>query len=115
LDVLGEDAVRQVLQVNWPPNRSFYVFHDMGRGESAMFPSLEAAYRQFLDYFMEVETGMPWESMDEKELALWVARVREWRAKGSRKLPPRTWLGAYHSPLTGFTAIDASEKRSFSS
>ena len=109
LDLLfksGEDAVEEVLTINWPPEKYFYVFQDMGRGEAAVFPSLESAYAHFLRYFTEEiadcypgQQGISWDSMDDVELTKWYEMLRSWRSKGSKRLPPRSWLGAYYSPM----------------
>ena len=96
LKVIGEDAIKEILRINWPLGKAFYVFHDMGRSESAMFPSLKAAYEYFLSYFMEQEGGISWQSMSKDELIEWIECVECWRAEGSKKLPPRDWLGAYY-------------------
>jgi hypothetical protein len=103
LRIIGDDAAGQLFQLNWPAARSFYVFHDMGRGESAVFTSLKAAYGYFLDYFARHGDGLPWESMSDDDLAEWIELVESWRAQGARKLPPREWLGGYHSPWDGTT------------
>lgn len=103
---IGEDVVEEVLSINWPPEKHFYVFQDMGRGEAAIFSSLESAYAHFLRYFTEeiIDSypegkGISWDSMTDEELTKWYEMLESWRADGSKRLPPRNWLGAYYSPL----------------
>lgn len=108
--LLGADALTEMLRENWPPNKEFYVFHDMGRGESAFFPSLLKAYEHFITYFINVEDGIPWDSMTDNELCEWTDIIKSWRAKGAAKLPPREFLGAYYSPGSGSGRIDINEE-----
>lgn len=117
LNKIGEDVVEEALSVNWPPEKSFYVFHDVGRERSpVIFPTFESAYEYLLEYFTDYSSfrheGLPyysdgeyprsdsksWDSMDDDELAEWYERLKHWRKRGSKKLPPRSWLGAYYSP-----------------
>jgi len=100
-DTLGTDAIEEIIRIDWPPNKSFYIFHDMGRGESAMFASLKSAYEYFLSYFMEIEEGINWETMTDEILIEWYEMLENWRASGSKKLPPKEWLGVYYSGFSG--------------
>lgn len=98
LSKAGEAAIKEAFRVKLPAGKYFYVFHDMGRKESAMFPTLKSAYEYFLTYFMGSKDGILWELMDADDLAGWVERAECWRVRGSKKLPPREWLGAYYNP-----------------
>jgi hypothetical protein len=105
---IGEDVIEEVVSQKWPTEERFYVFQNMASDEApVIFSSLESAYARFLNYFTdetpkncESESAL-WDSMSDEELANYYERLKQWRAKGSRKLPPRAWLGAYYSPLSG--------------
>ena len=101
--VIGENSAKELLRLNWSAARSFYVFNDMGSQESALFPSLRAAYDYFVDYFAKEGCGLPWENMIDDDLMRWVQGVEVWRDLGAKKLPPREWLGGCHNPGDGFT------------
>lgn len=101
LAVIGEDAAKELFHLKLPATRSFYVFHNMGCGESALFSSRKAAYKYFLDYFTSEGSGLSWESMSDDDLIEWVKRIESWRDNGANKLPPREWMGAYSSPMDG--------------
>ncbi len=101
LDVIGEEATKEFFRSNWPATRPFYVFHDMGREDSDIFSSLEAAYEHFIENFAIKGSGSSWKSMSDDELIKWVEMVENWRTDGAKKLPSREWLGAYYSAWDG--------------
>lgn len=98
---LGEDALKEMFDVSWPPSKAFYVYHDMGRGESAFFPSLYKAYRHLIAYCTGLEDGIPWDSMSNDELGEWMELFTSWRLKSPRRLLPREYLGAYYCAGVG--------------
>jgi len=107
VEVLGYDAVVELLRSEPSLARSFYVFNDFGCGESGVFPTLRAAYDYFVSY-IEGECGgsitkESWDEMADANLRDWIQAIETWRSEGGRRLPPDEWLGGYHSAMTGFT------------
>jgi len=100
--ILGYDALNEMFSINWPPNKRFYVFHDMGRDESAFFPSLWKAFKHLVAYYTELEDGMYWDAMSDDEIGEWVELLCSWRTTMPRKLLPRECLGIYYCAGTGF-------------
>jgi hypothetical protein len=94
IEIIGEDNIEELFNYALPANRPFYVFRDIGTGEGySTFTSRKAVCDYFFNYFIEIEEGIPWSSMDDDELTEWDSKLKQWRSNGARKLIPIKYYG----------------------
>jgi hypothetical protein len=100
-DILGKDGIKDLVNFNTPRN-TYYIFSDIGRGEHSIFGSRAAVCNYFFKYFTEVEEGILWSSMCDRDLAEWDQKRKHWRKEGEKELIPKKYYSVHYNPLTGY-------------
>ena len=107
----GDEAMRDLLELDPAVGQEYYMFHDIGRGVSAVFQSLKETFDYFVNFYTEVyeDEIFSWSELSDDDLSNWAEAVQQWRAEGAERFPPKDVFGVWYSAAIGGGQIGREE------